>query len=58
VYFLASDEAKYVTGITIKVDGGLILAGMPESDKPEHNVRIWGYKDHYGFRKLTQEDKK
>ena len=58
VYFLASDEAKYVTGITIKVDGGLILAGMPESDKPEHNVRIWGYKDHYGFRKPTQEDKK
>lgn len=33
VVFLASDKAAYITGITYKVDGGLILPGMPEGKR-------------------------
>lgn len=35
VEYLASDRAAYITGDTIKVDGGLILPGMPEDSSKE-----------------------
>lgn len=33
IHYLISDEASYITGETIKVDGGLILYGPDESNK-------------------------
>lgn len=44
VAFLASEEAGYITGISLRVDGGLVLPGMPESSLPEgHEDEGWGY---------------
>ena len=57
VSFLVSDEAKYITGITLKVEAGMSLPGMPESKDPEYNVRVWGFRDHYGFRRAKREQK-
>ncbi len=59
VAFLASEKARYITGLTVKVDGGLVLPGMPESTDPANNRRVWGYREHYGFqnRKQREENK-
>lgn len=34
VAYLCSDAASYITGITLRMDGGLILPGAPESPEP------------------------
>lgn len=44
VVYLASEKAAYITGISLRVDGGLVLPGMPEGDcGPEERDYGWGY---------------
>ncbi len=35
VKYLISEDAGYITGTVVKIDGGLILGGMPEDASPE-----------------------
>ena len=42
VAWLVSDKATYITGVVLRVDGGLILPGMPEERNAQRIYEGWG----------------
>ena len=42
IAWLVSDKASYITGVNIRIDGGLILPGMPETPTPVMG-NSWGF---------------